>query len=185
MKTLLELFNENGHVAALSADRAKQFDSVCYKSATEFKESFQTNTRETRLDDFYITLIGKDKEFRDLINVIKMVLTFSHGNASVESGFSINKDMLVENLHETSLIALRTVYDGVKSNGGIENVKIIEELMNHSRIILKMNTSHKTLSVVSDLKRLYRLHHNTCIVDGQGSIPGTSKRCVASALVMC
>ncbi|KAG8176753.1 hypothetical protein JTE90_003384 [Oedothorax gibbosus] len=49
----------------------------------------------------------------------------------VESGFSINKDMLVENLHEKSLIALRTVYDGIKSNCGIENVQITEELVNH------------------------------------------------------
>ena len=42
-----------------------------------------------------------------------MVLTLSNGNATVESGFSINIDILVENVHETSVAAQRQVFDGI------------------------------------------------------------------------
>jgi len=42
---------------------------------------------------------------------MKLILVLSHGNAAVESGFSVNGDMLVENLHEASLVAQRIVYD--------------------------------------------------------------------------
>ena len=38
-------------------------------------------------------------------------LILSHGSAAVESGFSINNDMLVENLLEESLVGQRIVYD--------------------------------------------------------------------------
>jgi len=45
---------------------------------------------------------------------VRLVLTLSHGNASVESGFSVYADMLVEKLHKDSLLAQRIVYDGVQ-----------------------------------------------------------------------
>ena len=59
----------------------------------------------------------------------------SHGNASVESGFSVNFDMLVENLHEDSLVAQRTVYDAVKSKGGLSfcNTIIDKNLLKYVR----------------------------------------------------
>ena len=39
----------------------------------------------------------------------------SYGQASVEKGFSINSNLLVENMHEDSLTAQRIVCDHVKS----------------------------------------------------------------------
>ena len=39
-----------------------------------------------------------------------MLLTISHGQASVERGYSVNKDLLNENLHEKTVVALRTVH---------------------------------------------------------------------------
>lgn len=53
-----------------------------------------------------------------------MALSLSHGNASVESGFSVNEDLLVENLQESSLINQRIVYDAIKFHDGPSNVKI-------------------------------------------------------------
>ena len=40
-----------------------------------------------------------------------------HGQASVERGFNINKEMLVENMKELSLVRLRMVYDEMKASG--------------------------------------------------------------------
>ena len=42
---------------------------------------------------------------------LKIVLTLSHGQASVEHDFSVNKYLLVENLSAKSLISQRIVYD--------------------------------------------------------------------------
>ena len=54
-------------------------------------------------------------------------LILSNGNASVESAFSINKDVLIENLSVKSLITLRTVYDAIKAYGDIENIEITKK----------------------------------------------------------
>ena len=42
-----------------------------------------------------------------------MVLSLFHGNAYVERGFSINKEVLQNNMIEKSVVARRQVYDGV------------------------------------------------------------------------
>ena len=38
--------------------------------------------------------------------ILKTILTLSHGNASVEHGFSINKNLVDVNLSQKSIIAL-------------------------------------------------------------------------------
>jgi len=42
-----------------------------------------------------------------------MVLILSHGNAAVESGFSVNKELLVENMEEETIVAQRVVFDAI------------------------------------------------------------------------
>ena len=44
-----------------------------------------------------------------------MLLSISDGQASVERGYSVNKDMLIENLHEKTVVALRTVHDSIST----------------------------------------------------------------------
>ncbi|KAJ8868861.1 hypothetical protein PR048_030402 [Dryococelus australis] len=53
-------------------------------------------------------------------NVMGLSLILSRGNASVESGFSVNKSLIVDNVLEVSLVALRFISDSLKSMGGIE-----------------------------------------------------------------
>ena len=45
------------------------------------------------------------------------IFVIYHGRASVERGFNINKEMLVENMKELSLVILRMVYDEMKASG--------------------------------------------------------------------
>ena len=47
--------------------------------------------------------------------VFKVLSCLSHGQASVERGFSVNSNLLVENMHEDSLTVQRIVQDHVKS----------------------------------------------------------------------
>ena len=41
----------------------------------------------------------------------------SHGQSSIERGFSVNKDLLVENLNQQALIGQRKMYDYFSSLG--------------------------------------------------------------------
>ena len=94
--------------------------------------SFDWN--KERLDVFYHKLIiGSKEEFKKIWSVFQIVFILSHGNARVESGFSVNADMLVENLKEESLIAQRRVYDLIVSSGGVLNVNITSGIVTYAR----------------------------------------------------
>lgn len=88
------------------------------------------------------------------MNVLKKVLIFSHGNASVERGFSVNKECLLPNLQEESLIAQRHVWSAINKVGGISNIDISKKLILNVRnarqnyeealkLKKKLNTEHK------------------------------------------
>lgn len=135
MKDLAQIMYDKGIITAVTADRSKcQFIELCSQAATNLKKNFSEFSRSSdRLDTFYSSVLGQDPEFSDLFTVIRFVLTLSHGNASVESGFSVNSDMLVENLHEESLVAQRIVYDAVQSAGGIASLNIDKNLLCYVR----------------------------------------------------
>jgi len=64
-----------------------------------------------------------------MMNVLKKVLIFSHGNASVERGFSVNKECLIVNLQEESLIVQRHVWSAINKVDGISNIDISKKLI--------------------------------------------------------
>ncbi|KAJ8048636.1 hypothetical protein HOLleu_01027 [Holothuria leucospilota] len=84
------------------------------ENAAEFRQ-FTIDSKE-RLDTFFGKYL-KNTKFAKLWDVFKLLLTLSHGQASVERGYSVNKDMLVENMQEKTLVALRTVYDSIATTG--------------------------------------------------------------------
>ena len=55
--------------------------------------------------------------YKNLVNVIKIVLTLSYGQSAVERGFSLNDKILVENMRAESLVAQRSVKDFMLTNG--------------------------------------------------------------------
>lgn len=61
------------------------------------------------------------------------MLTLSHGNAAIERGFSINKECLIDNLSNESLVAQRQVYEGLVHEGGIKNIQITKEMILFTR----------------------------------------------------
>jgi putative cell wall-binding protein len=70
--------------------------------------------------------IGKAESYSKLWAVVKMLLVLSHGQATVERGFSTNKQVETDNLYEESVIAKRTICDYVAYVGGIDNVDVTE-----------------------------------------------------------
>lgn len=85
-----------------------------------------------RLDSFFYSLIGTKTQYTHMWKVLKLILTLSHGQASIERGFSINKEVVVENLKEQNLVALRLVCDEMKTHDVHETV-ITKELLSYAR----------------------------------------------------
>ena len=56
-------------------------------------------------------------KFKDLWKVCKLIFVLFHGQIQTEQGFNVNKDMLVENLEETSLIGQRIVFNHMSCTG--------------------------------------------------------------------
>ena len=135
MKNLAQIMYDKGNITAVTADKCKsQFSDLYQKASGNLHTKFSSfSSRCDRLDAFYYDIIGQDIEFVELFSVVCLVLTLSRGNASVESGFSVNSDMLVENLHEDSLVAQRTVYDAVQAEGGVTSVNIDKPLLMYVR----------------------------------------------------
>ena len=51
----------------------------------------------------------------------------------VESGFFVSKQMLVENQHESSLVARRQVYDSILNRNGVVNIEISSRMKQYCK----------------------------------------------------
>ncbi|CAL4099874.1 unnamed protein product [Meganyctiphanes norvegica] len=85
--------------------------------------------KEGRLDVLYFNHY-KDQPESKLWPVISMLLVLSHGQASVERGFSVNRQVTEVNQSEFSLQARRTIKDHITFVGGVNNVEMTPELLN-------------------------------------------------------
>ena len=81
------------------------------------------------LDQFNSNLIGAKCEFQDLWRIVRLLLILSHGIASVESGFSVNSDIMLQNMKKQSLVGQRIVYDYLSKVGGFEKVLLNKQLL--------------------------------------------------------
>ena len=73
-----------------------------------------------QLDTFFFEELDQQKTYESLWCTIQLLLTLSHGQAAVERGFSVNKEVLApEVLKAVSLTALHLIHDTI-SEGQIE-----------------------------------------------------------------
>ena len=100
------------------------------------------------MDIFYSEQL---KLFPKLFSLIKMLLVLSHGQASMERGFSVNKEVEVENLMKQSVVAQRVVCEAVKSAGGVSEIKLVNELMTSCSLARQRYTAH--LEKAKELKK--------------------------------
>ena len=93
---------------------------------SEIFSSFNPNVH--RVDEFFSTYVSGEN-YVALFDIVKILLVLSHGQSSVERGFSVNKEIEVENLHEHSLVAQRIICDHLRVVGGVLNVPITKKLL--------------------------------------------------------
>ena len=71
------------------------------------------------MDTFFFEELNQQKTYESLWCTIQLLLTLSHGQATVDRGFSVNKEVLAPNLKAVSLTALHLIHDTI-SEGQIE-----------------------------------------------------------------
>lgn len=125
-------------VKDMDADRLKreyqQFltETVHGNPQTLLKFKNYDKIKDERVDSLLASLL-KESNFRKLWELVKCLLVLSHGQASVERGFSVNKEMMQQNFKERSVTAQRIIYDHIKKCGGVMKVTIDQELRNAAR----------------------------------------------------
>jgi hypothetical protein len=101
---------------------------------TVHKSKFKHFQREDRLDLFYADLVVSSDTMKDLWKVVKLVLMLSHGNAAVEGGFSVNKELLIDNMTEETVVAQRVVFDAIRIVGmDVKKVEIAKQMLTSVR----------------------------------------------------
>ena len=76
--------------------------------------------QEHRLDCLFYETLGQDSKFKELWNIVRKLLLLSHGQASVERVFSINKEVSGDNISEHNIIARRLVKDHLLQVGHLK-----------------------------------------------------------------
>lgn len=128
-KTTLEIFVENHWVSGIVGDKLEREFSILCSNKSFIERSKQFSRNEVRLDSFWTNIGIVFNLSSAMMNVLKKVLIFSHGNASVERGFSVNKECLITNLKEESLIAQRHVWSAINKVRGISNIIISKKFI--------------------------------------------------------
>ena len=104
-------------------------DTVVAANSASFK-SFDHQAKDSQVDTFLHDCMATSPAYKKIWDqVVSKLLLLSHGQASVERGFSINKEIEVENLHEQSVVGQRVVYDHIHSVGGILKVELTNGLL--------------------------------------------------------
>ena len=61
---------------------------------------------------------------------MKLVMVLSHGDAAVEGGFPINKELIIDNMLEDTVVAQRVVLNAIWNAGmDIKNVDITPKMV--------------------------------------------------------
>ena len=105
-------------LTADEADDAKQqFDEFVDTEYPKHREKFASVDKlSDAVNVFLSNFVHKIPKYKVFWKVGCSIFVLSHGQSAVERGFSINKELLVENLQEKSLVSQRMVYDHINSD---------------------------------------------------------------------
>ncbi|CAG5123146.1 unnamed protein product [Candidula unifasciata] len=145
LKRILQTLVKSRKFNATECD-AVIFEFVTFIEQSAVNGSLSAFSRETdRLDSFYHDLLSGRNEFQNVWSVVQMLLMLSHGQATVERGFSVNKEMEEYNMAERTLISRRVIVDHIRNQGGVDNIEITPKMLTsassaHSRYMLYLDS---------------------------------------------
>ena len=68
--------------------------------------------------------------YAELWSFVEKLLLLSHGQATVERGFSINKEVEMCNMNEDTVVSQRLICHYMRLCGGVVKVPLTKELLN-------------------------------------------------------
>jgi hypothetical protein len=128
LKSILTLLIQSNRVSDKAADdvlnqySAYVDDILGSKAQAESFRNFKSCT--DRLDALMFNTMANNESYSKLWPVVRMLLVLSHGQASVERGFSVNSQIEVENLTDSTFKARRVICDYVEHVGGIDKIDV-------------------------------------------------------------
>lgn len=128
LKSTLEILVKSNLLSGFRADKIEREYKNCV-AKPRIVDAMKSYSRKGRLDIFWVELINNDREWSTLDEFIKMLMILSHGNANLERGFSVNKECLVPNQKEQSLIAQRQVIEVIHLAGGVDKIDVTKQMM--------------------------------------------------------
>ena len=150
-KKLLETLFDPLLISAKVADRAKVQYIKFIGNKKVMEKMKQFDIIKDRADEFYMNVFSDVPHFPELEEAAKLCVILSHGNARVESGFSINELIMDVNMKEQSLVAQRIVYEGVMTEGGpikadinSAMMKSVRQASRRCRLALEENKQEQT-----------------------------------------
>ncbi|XP_034024604.1 uncharacterized protein LOC117508867 [Thalassophryne amazonica] len=128
MKALVQTFLKNRQLTGgVPAGDAIVQEFEAFLSVEARNEAFLTfKPFERRLDSFLCKHLSRP--YPAAWGFCQKLLLLSHGQASVERGFSINKEILTKNLQEDTIVAQKLICDFVAMHGAVTQVPLTKEL---------------------------------------------------------
>ena len=91
-------------------DQFGDFASALKQNADLLDKCKLFDRKNERLDDFYVSALSVEK-YPAVFSFIQLVCCLSHGQSSVERGFSINRDTAQHNMKESTFVCRRLIKD--------------------------------------------------------------------------
>ena len=99
----------NSNISTAVGDKAFQEYSVLILTGEEIGKCSKFDRKNERKDNLYFKKIDMDDTYRNLTIVLQLIFVLSHGQASVERDFSLNKGVVSNNKTELCIILRRVV----------------------------------------------------------------------------
>lgn len=116
-KTLMNRLVYLNILSHSTGDKAfSQFQTLQISLGEEADKIASFNPNTQRLDEFYFHQLNNVSKHNELCTVLKLIFTLSHGQADVERGFSLNKNLINQNMESLTIISRRRVKDHLLSN---------------------------------------------------------------------
>ena len=159
--SMVEKVHSEKWLPAQACDDAKeQYEDFISTVVKENRDKFlRFDIKKDRVDEFLGLFLHRKTHFLSLWKVAKIIFTLSHSQCAVERGFSVNKELLVENLEKTSLCGQRMVYDHMVSTKNTpQEIEISNELkknckLAHSKYVAALETNKANAEINQKSKK--------------------------------
>ena len=129
MQKLLHSVIDSKRLMEDTADSVLQEYTHFLSTAALANSANSFDREKDRVDTWWFEALGQNADFRNLNSFVKKMLLLSHGQATVERGFSFNKEVSADNLSQQTLRARRIVIDHIHNAGGVMKVNLDKPLL--------------------------------------------------------